>query len=225
MQAHERVQEGPRGTLNLRAPLREPRHAVPRLHRRNLLFAAAQAIGQHLEVRHHASRVRLGHLAIDPRGCNRRGARLRERARTRVQSRPARLPEREPAVVPDDGAEKVVPGHRRARRGRRRRSQASRAPARPGTAASAASTSSAADRDSTPCSHSQMASRNARATAPEPPASRAPRPPAPTRAVWRYSPPARGTASASGAVPNRVLVLAHRAQTLALGDVHVDPDF
>mmetsp|Transcript_13412 Transcript_13412/g.57165 ORF Transcript_13412/g.57165 Transcript_13412/m.57165 type:complete len:275 (+) Transcript_13412:4218-5042(+) len=45
--------------------------------------------------------------------------------------------------------------------GARSRSQTSRAPASP-EAASAASTSSAAASDSTPCSHSQMASRNTR---------------------------------------------------------------
>jgi hypothetical protein len=118
VQTHERVQEGSA------APLREPRHAVPRLR----AVAAAEATRQHVKIRHHASHVRLGHLAV-------RGNRARVQTTVRRASKGTPrgrgairrisghglvfdVSEREPAVVPGDGAEEVVPRRRRALRRR-----------------------------------------------------------------------------------------------------------
>ena len=136
VQTHERVQE------RTAAPLREPRHAVPRLRRRDEnvrrragrvhprleKVAAAEATRQHVKIRHHASHVRLGHLAV-------RGNRARVQTTVRRSSKGTPrgrgairrvsgyrlvfdVSEREPAVVPGDGAEEVFPRRRRALRRR-----------------------------------------------------------------------------------------------------------
>ena len=194
VQAHERAGRTPGDREPPRTSARPARRG-PEPHRLALLYAAAQRNWSAPPGTHQprasgegASRDRSVRSPPSPCAAN------AERARTRVQL-VARLPEREPAVVPDDGAEKVVPGRRRARGAR---AGDPRRPARPllRPRRRPAPRAPPAPRTETPRRAPTRRWRPGTRAPPRRslPASRAPRPPAPTPGSGGTAPPARGTA-------------------------------